>query len=135
MTPEPNNAGHNVFADSGFFAGGMIDQGRMRDTLHRLYRTDGGIMSERFMYGSDWHMILTQKNVKHYLANFIELMDRVEGEASRRSARQTTLSNAFFGQNAVEFLGLRANRGNRTRLERFYGKHSVAQPDWLHKVG
>jgi predicted TIM-barrel fold metal-dependent hydrolase len=134
MTQEPNSTGRNVFADSGFFAGAMIDQGKMRDALLSLYGVDGGIMTERLMYGSDWHMILTQKNVKHFLANFIELMDRVEKASPGRNVRQTTLANAFFGENAVEFLGLRTNRGNRTRLERFYARNSVSRPDWLRKV-
>lgn len=135
MTSANGSAGLHAFADSGFFAGAMIHQGEMRDTLVSLYKAENGIMRERLMYGSDWSMILTQKNVKNYLENFVQLMGRVEQEAPELVARQTSLSNAFFGRNAVEFLGLRINRGNRARLERFYAKNSVSQPDWLRKVG
>lgn len=135
MTQGANTAGRNVFADSGFFAGVMVDQGNMRDTLLALYGAANGNMPERLMYGSDWHMILTQENVKNYLENFIELMNRVEENAPTRSVRQTSLSDAFFGRNAVEFLGLGANRGNRGRLERFYANNAVPQPDWMRKVG
>ena len=49
-------------------------------------------------------------------------MRRIEEAEPGIGARRTTLSNAFFGLNAVEFLGLRAGRGNRRRLETFYAK-------------
>lgn len=134
MSPLASSAGLGAYADSGFFAGVMSNQGKMRDTLLSLFAEKNGIMLERLMYGSDWSMILTQKNVKHYLANFIELMARVEEAAPGKVVRQTTLSDAFFGRNAAEFLGLRQNRGNRKRLERFYAANAVAQPDWMTKV-
>jgi predicted TIM-barrel fold metal-dependent hydrolase len=134
MTAGAGSNGLNAFADSGFFGGVMVDQGRMRDTLLALYGAENGIMRERLMYGSDWSMILTQKNVKHYLANFIQLLRRIEEAQPGIGARQASLSDSFFGNNAAEFLGLRANRGNRKRLEAFYAKNSVAQPDWLRKV-
>lgn len=45
-----------------------------------------------------------------------------------------SLSNAFFGRNAVEYLGLRPGRGNRRRLEAFYARHKLVEPDWMKKV-
>jgi len=134
MTAGAGSSGANAFADSGFFAGTMIDQGRMRDTLLALYRSHNGVMRERLMYGSDWHMILTQQNVRHYLADFIELMKRVEEEQDTAGITRPGLPDAFFGRNAAEFLGLRRQRGNRIRLERFYAQNKVPQPDWMTKV-
>ena len=62
-------------------------------------------------------------------------MRRIEEAKPGIGARRTTLSNAFFGLNAVEFLGLRAGRGNRRRLETFYAQNVMTKPDWMHKVG
>jgi len=134
MTSAPGSNGLNAFADSGFFAGAMFSQGNMRNTLLAMYRSDKGLMRERLMYGSDWHMILTQQKVQHYLADFIELMQRVEQDASMANKPGASLSDAFFGRNAAEFLGLRKGRGNRTRLERFYAGRGLAQPDWMRKL-
>ena len=82
----------------------------------------------------DWTMILSQKNVERYLSDFMDVMRRVEEAEPDWGARQTTLSNAFFGRNAVEFLGLRSGCRNRTRLETFYAKNNVPEPDWMRKV-
>jgi hypothetical protein len=106
----------------------------MRDALRDLYASENRIMVERLMYGSDWMMILSQKNVERYLSDFIDVMRRIDDAERGIGARQTTLSNAFFGRNAVEFLGLRPGRGNRRRLESFYAQSKVAEPDWMRKV-
>ncbi len=134
MTPGEQSNGRHAFADSGYFAGTMLNYDKMRDILNKLYASDNRIMLERLMYGSDWSMILTERNVTSYLADFIEVMRRIELVEPGLGARQTTLANAFFGQNAVEYLGLRRGRGNRGRLDNFYTKNNVAEPDWMKKV-
>lgn len=135
MTQGASTPGANTFADSGYFAGTLMNQGKMRDVLRALYASNNRIMLERLMYGTDWTMILPQKNVERYLSDFIDVMRRIEAVQPGIDARQTTLSDAFFGRNAVEFLGLRAGRGNRGRLEDFYAQNKVPEPDWLRKVG
>ena len=135
MTRGSGTPGENAFADSGHFAGTLINQIKMRDVLRELYSAEDRIMLGRLMYGTDWTMILPQKNVDQYLSDFIDVMRRIEEAESGVGARNTTLSNAFFGQNAVEFLGLQGRRGNRLRLEAFYAKHRVSEPDWIRKVG
>jgi hypothetical protein len=80
-------------------------------------------------------MILPQKNVERYLSDFIEVMNRVEKIEPGIKVRQTTLSNAFFGRNAAEFLGLEKGRGNRGRLDKFYDENKVPTPDWMRKLG
>jgi predicted TIM-barrel fold metal-dependent hydrolase len=135
MTKGAGTPGANTFADSGYFAGTLMNQAKMRDVLRELYAAENRIMQERLMYGTDWTMILPQKNVERYLSDFIDVMRRIEAIEPGIGARQTTLSNAFFGLNAVEFLGLKAGRGNRRRLETFYAQNSVPQPDWMRKVG
>ncbi len=135
MTQGARSPGANAFADSGYFAGTLINQGKMRDVLRSLYGAQNRIMLERLMYGTDWTMILPQKNVERYLSDFIDVMRRIEEAEPLIGARQTTLSDAFFGRNAVEFLGLRTGRGNRGRLESFYVQNKVPEPDWMRKVG
>lgn len=135
MNSAAGSPGAKAFADSGYFAGALFSQGRMVEVLRSLYGAEKGVMLERLMYGTDWTMILPQKNVEHYLSDFMDVMRRIEEAEPGIRARQTSLSEAFFGRNAVEYLGLRTGRGNRRRLEAFYERHKLAEPDWLNKVG
>lgn len=135
MTATPGSTGARAFADSGYFAGALINQGKMRDVLRSLYAKEKGVMLERLMYGTDWTMILPQKNVEHYLSDFMDVMRRIEEAEPGIRAGKTSLPDAFFGRNAVEYLGLRTGRGNRRRLEAFYARHKLPEPDWLKKVG
>lgn len=135
MTHGADTPGGNAFADSGFFAGTLMNQSKMLEVLRALYAENNSIMRERLMYGTDWTMILPQKNVERYLSDFTDVMRRIEQAEPGIGARQTTLSNAFFGRNAVEYLGLRRGRGNRGRLETFYAQNKVPEPDWMRKTG
>lgn len=157
MTKQPGAAGQHAFGDSGFFAGALMNYDKMVDVLTHLYAVDKGIMRERLMYGSDWLMVLIERKADDYLTDFMEVMRRTEcairrgeceemrrikGEEIRRcecetlalAAGQKSLSDAFFGHNAAEFLGLRLGRGNRGRLERFYRRYGMAEPDWMIKL-
>jgi hypothetical protein len=81
-------------------------------------------------------MLLPQRHVERYLQEFIGVMRRIERSTTPgMTPRGTSLSDAFFGANAVSLLGLGLGRRSRERLEAFYGKHEVATPDWMQKVG
>lgn len=134
MSATAGAPGARAFADSGYFAGALINQGRMRDVLRALYAGDERILLERLMYGTDWTMTLPQKHVERYLSDFIDVMQRIEQDEPGIGARQTSLSNAFFGRNAAEYLGLRTGRGNRRRLEAFYARNQLDEPDWMKKL-
>ena len=134
MTRGRDTPGGKAFADSGYFAGTLLNQVKMRDVLRELYALDNGMLLERLMYGTDWMMILTQKNVERYLSDFTDVMRRIEAVEPGLTARGTSISNAFFGHNSAEFLGLRPGRGNRGRLETFYAQSKVPDPDWMRKV-
>lgn len=135
ITAAPNSAGANAFADSGYFAGVLLNQPKMTELLRHLYAaSDNNVLRERLMYGTDWTMILPQHNVERYLSDFMDVMTRVEAEEQGKVVRQTSLSNAFFGQNAASFLGLRPGMRNRKRLEAFYAARQVPDPDWMHKL-
>lgn len=131
-----DSGGAAAYADTGYYAGVLLNQGKMRDVLAGLYAASKDhILRERLMYGSDWSMILPQKNVERYLSAFMDVMRKIEALQPGTTVRQTSLSNAFFGTNAAEFLGLTKRQRNRQRLEAFYAKHAVPEPDWMAKVG
>lgn len=134
MTRGAGTAGVNAFADSGYFAGALMNQIKMRNVLRDLYAAENRVMLERLMYGTDWTMILPQQKVERYLSDFMDVMRRVEEAEPGVAARQASLADAFFGRNATEFLGLRKGRANRRRLDAFYAANSVPTPDWMRKV-
>lgn len=136
INPTSGSAGANTYADSSYFAGVLTNQTKISQTLQALYAaSDNNVLFERLMYGTDWTMILPQRNVDRYLSDFTDVMRRIEKDQPSITARQTTLSNAFFGRNAVQYLGLAAGQCNRRRLETFYALNKVPEPDWMRKLG
>lgn len=86
---------------------------------------------DRLMYGADWKMLVAEARSGHYLSDFREVIKQLEADLPSGSG----LSVKFFGQNAVDYLGLRRARKNRTRLEEFYDRNEVkAAPLWMTKV-
>ncbi|WP_031330262.1 amidohydrolase family protein, partial [Ralstonia sp. AU12-08] len=135
ITATPGSPGINAFADSSYFAGVLLNQPRMVEVLRSLYAASNNhVLRERFMYGTDWTMILPQRNVDRYLSDFMDVMRRIESEQPDVGARRTSLSNAFFGRNAAQFLGLEVGMQNRRRLEDFYAGNKIPTPDWMQKI-
>jgi predicted TIM-barrel fold metal-dependent hydrolase len=127
------NPGRNTYADSGYFSGVLQDANALRPVLAKLYAQSADkILVERLMYGTDWEMILAQAHSDGYLAKFVSMMAKLEQEGGF-NAPGRSLSDAFFGYNAVEFLGLRSG-GNRQRLDKFYANNSMSAPDWIEKL-
>jgi predicted TIM-barrel fold metal-dependent hydrolase len=136
VTPGAGTAGANTYADSSYFAGVLINQVKVADTLQSLYAAAAdNVLYERLMYGSDWTMILPQVHVERYLSDFIDVMRRIQPAPQWSPARGTSLADAFFGQNAADYLGLRRGQPNRRRLESFYAANDVPEPDWMRKLG
>ena len=82
------------------------------------------------MYGTDWMMTLTQKNVKGYLDEFVANI----ADLRKTPGVRQDVSDRFFARNAVTYLGLQRNDANRKRLERFYSRKNIDSPDWMMKV-
>ena len=134
MRKSAPDAGSGAFADSAYFAGVLNEPDRVTEVLKSLYSApEGGLLAERLMYGSDWEMSLTEKNIDFYLSDFISVMKTFD--TAGLGARGTTMSNAFFGANAVQFLGLGKGQKSRLRVEAFYAAQSIPSPDWLKKIG
>ena len=136
ITAAAGSNGVNTYADSSYFAGVLGNQKKIADILQQLYAaSENHVLLERLMYGTDWTMILPQRHVERYLSDFIDVMQRIEADQPGILTRQTSLSNAFFGQNAAQYLGLTAGKPNRQRLEAFYTANKVPEPDWMRKLG
>ena len=135
MSDEPNSGGLRAFADSAYFAGVLTQPKAVEKVLMSLYADSRKqILADRLMYGTDWTMTLPQQNVDKYLAQFIEVMRTVQEQGLVPASSGNNLSDAFFGRNAVRYLGLASGRANRKRLEDFYDHRKIAQPDWMKKV-
>lgn len=85
-------------------------------------------IKSRILFGSDWHVLRRMQGYREFLANY----ERVLREAGLFSSSELA---RFRGTNALEFLGLVAGGGNRTRLLRFYQSHGTAIPDWYRQAG
>jgi predicted TIM-barrel fold metal-dependent hydrolase len=128
-----------AFADAGFFVEVV---GRsptpLLEALRQLYEetvTRGdAALANRFMYGTDWLMTLSNGGVDRYLDRFVDLFGKLEQQPAFRRARLQSLTEKFLGLNAARWLGLRRGEGTRDRLERFYAAHGVPTPDWAQKV-
>lgn len=135
MSRRPWAGGEWAFADSGFFADALTQTDKLRDTLLALYRsTSGELLAERFMYGSDWEMLATQVDSDLYFARFGSVLDEIDIALPEARVRGLFPSEAFFGWNAVSYLGLSSGSKARGRLDDFYRAHGIPTPDWMAKV-
>ena len=90
-------------------------------------------LSNRFMYGTDWEMTLTEGAVKGYLDGFERMLSDLESRPLMRSQGHKDLAQRFFGLNAARWAGLHAGEATRLRLDRFYLANGV-KPDWTGKL-
>lgn len=136
MSRTPGSPGERAFADSGYFAGVLANPSAMVEALLKLNASsDHGVLAARLMYGTDWTMILPERDVEKYLAEFIGVMSTLDAPNGQPAASGGVWSDGFFGGNAVNYLGLRRGDASRKRLEGFYERRKLAEPDWMRKVG
>ena len=77
---------------------------------------------KRLVFGSDWEMILIAKGHSDYFGRYRR---EIEGRFGADGASDLTENNAR------RLLGLdSAGTGTRSRLEAFYSKRSMRNPDW-----
>lgn len=113
----------NVYGDTGHHS--IVHNRQIRERfferLHELYRRHPAAR-ERFLFGTDWHMIVREQDYRDYLGRYREFYVEQFGEGE---------CEGFLGGNAVEFLGLRQGGGNRSRLTDYYGRRGIAPPSWF----
>lgn len=122
-----------LYADSSYFLNLLDHPAKLSEALEAIFRYGPALTTaaiDRLMYGSDWKMLAAEVNSESYLDEF----DRIISELETRLGATTELRSKFFGQNAVDFLGLRKGQRNRARLEDFYERHKVRRPLWVEKV-
>jgi predicted TIM-barrel fold metal-dependent hydrolase len=134
----PGRPGEFAYADAAFFAEVLAREPGMRDALRTLYdATSVGTrvpLAQRLLYGTDWEMTLSNWPIDGYLTQFLKLMDELEARPAVRARGLTSLSDKFFGENAVHYLGLQKGGAARRRLDDFYAVNGVGTPDWMQKV-
>jgi len=130
MTPASSaGGGENLFADSAYLVDLLSRPMTLESVLSSLYRYTANkgdaALSTRFMYGTDWEMVVIEgRESSQYLERFEAIFRRLSSDPS--------LSDQFFGTNAANFLGLRTGQQNRTRLDLFYALGP--KPAWMTKV-
>lgn len=97
---------------------GEIYSSKKRKKLAKAFRRHQAD-SAKFMYASDWYMLVSQKNYEEYLSNFMQMI----GDAG--------LSNDIMGLNAARYLGLSSGHVTRQRLDQFF---AGSNPDWYSKI-
>lgn len=138
MASTPGAAGEFAYADAGYFVEVMKSEPRLRDTLRRLYESTApkgsAALANRFLYGTDWEMTLTEGEIDTYLSQFVKLFGELEAGPAIQSARIQRPAAKFFGANAADWIGLRQRGRARDRLDAFYRANGVATPDWASKL-
>ena len=133
MNEAENAPGVHAFADTGYFSE-LI--GRKDDMLNRLRtfyaKSAAGKapLADRFMYGTDWNLLINEGNISAYFDDWVEIFARLDQPATGKGL---TASQRFFGFNALEWLGLRTGQG-RDRILAFYKTNQIATPTWLTKL-
>jgi hypothetical protein len=95
------------------------------------------VLQNRMMYGSDWSLLMLEKDMQEYFSDFVWMYSQLD-ESLPSGESTETLSNKFFGENAVDYLGLRDGR-TRQRLTDFYATRGMTfqrqgQPVWMRKI-
>jgi predicted TIM-barrel fold metal-dependent hydrolase len=128
--------GSRAYADSACFSEAITSPPALKDILAHLYRSTARAsapLAQRLMYGTDWAMITLEGQAsERYLDRFNEIFEALDEDGSLGT--NGSPSDNFFGWNAVNYLGLMPDRGNRTRLNSFYRGSGVPTPQWMRKV-
>lgn len=130
--------GEFAYADAGFFTEVISARPDLKVNIQKLYDTTANkgtaSLANRFLYGTDWEMSLTASSIGNYLNDFMKLFEELKESPSLRAETVSTLSDKFFGHNAVRYAGLAKDGKTRLRLQSFYEKNDVKTPTWMSKV-
>jgi len=126
----------HVYADTGYFPEVLDQTEELAARVKSFYESPDAVLPRRFMYGTDWSLLMNQGDVSSYLEHFTNLFGELDVQFSNKDGLE--ISQRFFGYNAVEWIGLRKGERARQRLESFYSAHGIdsekTPPDWMIKV-
>jgi hypothetical protein len=123
----------NLYADSAYFSHSMDNPKDLTRKLGDLLKANKGLLAQRFMYGSDWEMLIIEGTASKNYLNIFERIFKNLDQAHIPGARGK-LSTQFFGFNAANYLSLQANSVPRRRLDAFYSTRGIPTPHWVTKV-
>lgn len=101
MIDQKQKAHSKVYVDTAFYSSVLDNQSNMSSRFKDIIRYNKDIVLENFMYGSDWKMMLTQKNSNNYLKEFKTVLDGIQRELNLNNQ---TLTKNLLGRNAKLFL-------------------------------
>lgn len=131
----PNSS--HAFADSGYFSEAIDQPQQLENALVALFEADAAgnkTLASRFMFGTDWKMLVLESNADQYLSDMDGIIARVAARLGQLGD-YSQLAAAFSGRNAATFLGLRPDEENRHRLDAFYADNGVERTPWSAKLG
>jgi len=126
---DPKATYPQTFADAAFDAVLLSCHAQFEQRLKLTYQEPG--FANRFLYGTDWSLLVHVGHNKEYLKNYETIMKMVD-KGYIGTGRKP--SEAFFGWNAVEYAGLRSTAKARQRLDAFYASYCMQKPGWAVKV-
>jgi len=127
--------GNSAYADASYVSEILEDQTALSRTLQVLFDSSVDkerVLGRRFMFGTDWKMLLMERGARSYFERF-EVVASILGGALQSAARPE-FPDAFFAGNAVNYLGLGSGGRARERLDSFYGRYGVANVEWRRKI-
>lgn len=129
--------GKLAFADSSYFADVVTRPNellpRIRELLRMTSQKGDAALAQRFMYGTDWEMIIIEgRKTSSYLVNFEKLFFQLESDP--QLGAEGSLSENFFGRNATKYLGLHQGEANRARLMAFHERNGNPRLPLFDKI-
>ncbi|QNT69567.1 amidohydrolase family protein [Defluviicoccus vanus] len=116
----------NLYADLSYLSGLLTDRADVETLLRGVLSSD---MAGRFMYGSDWHLLMIERDAPSYATRLDGFLATVGDPAQPAGLRRSV----FFAA-AATFYGLRSGAATRRRLDDFYARNEVAPPPWMRAL-
>jgi predicted TIM-barrel fold metal-dependent hydrolase len=137
MSPDQKPPAVNAYADLAYFFDAVDYPRELRHALKMLLKQNC-LARERLMYGTDYQMIVAERYWGRYQKDFRRIIAKLGSEiANETGSDWSNFEQNFFGDNAVQYLGLleppNGRQNNRSRLEIFYRKNML-NPIWLRKL-
>jgi hypothetical protein len=125
----------HAYADSSYFRDLLDHPEQLESALSVIFSAEAPphrVLASRFLFGTDWKMLLAEAHAGHYSERFLTLLKEL---GSRPEFKDISgLPQRVMGGNATDFLGLHKGDQTRNRLETFYKARGVGKPGWMEKV-
>jgi len=135
----PGSAERYHYGDLSYPEGALANPTDYIQLLKGFFNTPvapGGVgPQDRFMYGTDWLMVLMERNADDCLKIAEDAFNAIDATVPQQTP---SFSDRFFAFNAIRWLGLSPGGSSWNRLTAFYRKNGidtdVNPPTWMNKV-